>query len=58
MVFVDDYSSLWVVLLLKSKSDTFNTFKSYKAHIENVFGIKILALVVINVTILASILSQ
>jgi transposase InsO family protein len=44
MVFVDDYSLFWVVTLLKRKSDAFDAFKSYKAHMENVFGTKILAL--------------
>jgi transposase InsO family protein len=44
MTFIDDYSSFWVVLLLRRKSDAFDTFKNYKAYVENLFGQKILIL--------------
>ena len=44
MTFIDDYSSFWVVSLLRRKSDAFDAFKNYKAYAENLFGQKILTL--------------
>ena len=36
--FIDNYSSFWVVSLLKRKSNAFDTFKNYKVYAENLFG--------------------
>jgi hypothetical protein len=44
MTFINDYSSFWVVSLLRRKSNAFDAFKNYKAYTENLFGQKILTL--------------
>jgi len=44
VTFIDDYTRLWVVYLLKHKSDTFVAFKLFKAWAENHFNALIKAL--------------
>jgi hypothetical protein len=38
VIFIDDYSRKCWIYFLKTKSDTFNKFKEYKAFIENKRG--------------------
>jgi hypothetical protein len=41
MSFIDDYSKKVWVYFLKNKSDTFATFKKWKAEVENQTGRKL-----------------
>ncbi|HVH78875.1 MAG TPA: hypothetical protein VM782_05770, partial [Stellaceae bacterium] len=40
---IDDHTDFWTVYLIKSKSDTFDAFKQYKAYAENAVDAKIKA---------------
>jgi hypothetical protein len=44
VLFIDDHCRIWVVYLLKKKSDTFAAFKHFKAWAENHFNARIKAL--------------
>ena len=44
ITFIDDCTSLWAVMRLKQKSDSFDAFKTFKAWAENTLDAKIKAL--------------
>ena len=44
ITFIDEFTKLKVVYVLRLKSDAFEAFKRYKAYVENLTGERILAL--------------